>query len=298
MSNKDLVIGAASNYDWNQLKIWVKSLKKTGFSGDIAIVGTNIKIETIEKLRQEGVILSLYGKQNENGDVVSPTNNNVPHVERFFYIWNFLNSTREEYENIITTDTRDVLFQSNPSEWLKKNVTSGLIVASSEGIRYKNEPWSNKNLLETFGPFFHNKLKDKFIFNVGVIAGDFEYVKGLMLMIFQMSINRLIPIVDQAVYNFILNTAPYVNDTFFTKCSDSWAINLGTTFESVKCGSGDLGLNFKNNIDEYVKLFEEDQPIIDDGIIKNSKNEEYCIVHQYDRVKKLNDEIQKMYEEY
>lgn len=291
---KDLVIGAASNYDWDQVKVWIKSLKNTGYTGDIAIVGTNMKRATIEKLMSENIILSLYGKQNEDGDIITPQNN-APHVERFFYIWNFLNSTKEEYDNVITTDTRDVLFQTDPSQWLRDNVTSSLLVASSEGMRYKNEPWSNNNLLETFGPFFHDKLKERFIFNVGVVAGDFEYVKGLMLMIFQMSINRPIPVVDQAVYNFLLNTPPYNSDTLFVRCADNWAINLGTTVEAVKCGSGDLGLNFKNNVDDYLKLFEDEQPVIDNGIVKNSKGEPYCIVHQYDRVRSTSEHVKNMY---
>lgn len=291
---KDLVIGAASNYDWDQVKVWIKSLKNTGYSGDIAVVGTNMKRATIEKLMSENIILSLYGKQNEDGDIVTPQNN-APHVERFFYIWNFLNSAKEQYDNVITTDTRDVLFQSDPSQWLRDNVTSSLLVASSEGMRYKNEPWSNNNLLETFGPFFHDKLKERFIFNVGVVAGDFEYVKGLMLMIFQMSINRPIPIVDQAVYNFLINTPPYNSDTLFVRCADNWAINLGTTVEAVKCGSGDLGLNFKDKVDEYLKLFEDEQPVIDKGIVKNSKGEPYCIVHQYDRVRSTSEHVKTMY---
>lgn len=291
---KDLVIGAASNYDWDQVKVWIKSLKNTGYTGDIAVVGTNMKRATIEKLMSENIILSLYGKQNEDGDIITPQNN-APHVERFFYIWNFLNSTKEEYDNVITTDTRDVLFQTDPSQWLRDNVTSSLLVASSEGMRYKNEPWSNNNLLETFGPFFHDKLKERFIFNVGVVAGDFEYVKGLMLMIFQMSINRPIPIVDQAVYNFLLNTPPYDSDTLFVRCADNWAINLGTTVEAVKCGSGDLGLNFKDKVDDYLKLFEDEQPVIDNGIVKNSKGEPYCIVHQYDRVRSTSEHVKNMY---
>lgn len=291
---KDLVIGAASNYDWDQVKVWIKSLKNTGYTGDIAVVGTNMKRATIEKLMSENIILSLYGKQNEDGDIVTPQNN-APHVERFFYIWNFLNSAKEQYDNVITTDTRDVLFQSDPSQWLRDNVTSSLLVASSEGMRYKNEPWSNNNLLETFGPFFHDKLKERFIFNVGVVAGDFEYVKGLMLMIFQMSINRPIPIVDQAVYNFLINTPPYNSDTLFVRCADNWAINLGTTVEAVKCGSGDLGLNFKDKVDEYLKLFEDEQPVIDNGIVKNSKGEPYCIVHQYDRVRSTSEHVKTMY---
>jgi hypothetical protein len=38
---KDLIIGGASNYTWDQLKFWVNSIKKTGFDGDIVIVGTS-----------------------------------------------------------------------------------------------------------------------------------------------------------------------------------------------------------------------------------------------------------------
>jgi hypothetical protein len=46
---KDLIIGGASNYTWDQLKYWVNSIRKSGFKGDVAIVGSNMKKETIEK---------------------------------------------------------------------------------------------------------------------------------------------------------------------------------------------------------------------------------------------------------
>ena len=111
---KDLIIGGASNYDWDQLKFWVNSIKRSGFEGDIAIVGTNMKKATIEKLQKEGIILNLYGRLNADGDMIAPSNG-APHVERFFYLWNFLETTSEEYNNVITTDTRDVIFQKNPS---------------------------------------------------------------------------------------------------------------------------------------------------------------------------------------
>ena len=40
---KDLIIGGASNYTWDQLKYWVNSIKLSGFKGDIVLVATNIK---------------------------------------------------------------------------------------------------------------------------------------------------------------------------------------------------------------------------------------------------------------
>lgn len=295
---KDLIIGAASGYDWDKLKYWVKSIRKSGFVGDVVLVGTNMTKETIEKLTEEGVMLSLYGVKKENGDIVSHTNN-APHVERFFYLWNYLNITKEQYRFVIATDTRDVIFQSNPSLWIENALVFHSLVASSEGMRYKNEVWNDRNLIETFGPFFHNQLKDKYINNVGVLAGDMLHVKGLLLLIFQMSINRPIPIVDQAVYNFILHTPPFDNDTFFTTNDDGWGVNLATSVEAVKAGSGDIGMLCKDNATEFAKYtmnYEDTQPnISDDGIVNNKHNAPFVVVHQWDRVPSLKEKVENLY---
>lgn len=297
---KDLIIGGASNYTWDDLKYWVNSIKKSGFDGDIVLVGTNYKKETIKKLSDVGVALTLYGTQQPNGDVIAPTNN-APHVERFFYLWNYLDKTTENYRYVITTDTRDVVFQANPSVWLENSLsTFGLrrkeFVVSSEGMRYKNEPWGNQNLLETFGPYFHNILKEHMICNVGTIAGRFDYVKGLLSMIFHLSVNRPIPIVDQAVYNFIINTPPYNKDSLFTTNSMGWAIQLGTTLGAVEAGKGDLGVMLKADPDKYKEIYEDDQPVIRDGLVRTVSGVPYCIVHQYDRIPDLKVVMEKKYE--
>jgi hypothetical protein len=289
---KDLIIGGASNYTWDQLKYWVNSIKMSGFTGDVVLVGTNLTKETIDRLTQEGVILSLHGKENERGDIVAH-GGGAPHVERFFYMWNYLMTTTEKYIHVITTDTRDVVFQSNPSDWLYDNLEFYHMVCSSEGMRYKNEPWGNKNLLETFGPYFHEALKEKTIYNVGTIAGNFEYVRDLLLSIFQMSVNRPIPIVDQAVFNFLLNLTQYNLDALCTDNTQDWAIQLGTTLEAVKAGKGDLGVN--SNLDDYLTKYEDVQPMFDDGIVKDPSGKPYTIVHQYDRVPFLKEKIEQKY---
>ena len=290
---KDLIIGGATNYSWNELQYWINSIKKSGFDGDVVLVGTNMKKETIDKLTSLGVRLSLYGNKNEAGDVEAKSGL-PPHVERFFYIWDFLSKTKETYNHVIVTDTRDVIFQTNPSDWLKENMWVHELVAASEGMRYKNEPWGNTNLFQSFGGYFHNKLKDNYIFNVGVIAGTQIYVTSLMLMIFQMSLGRPIQIVDQAVYNFILDLPVIKKYTQFTYATDSWAINLGTTLEAVKAGSGDLGKYASDPVGmkEYMMNYEDVQPkILDDGSVVNDKGLKYAVVHQWDRVPALKEKI-------
>lgn len=285
---KDLIIGGASNYGWNELKYWVNSIKKSGFDGDIVLVATNIKRETIEKLNEEGVQLQLYGKMQDDGSVVAHSNG-VPHVERFFYMWNYLRENVDKYDYVISTDTRDVVFQSNPTVWIDEMIFAGResLIVSSEGLKYQDEPWGNQNLFDAFGPYFHNLYKSIVINNVGVIAGETRYVTDLFFMIFQMSINRPYNIVDQAVYNILLQQKPFSDICKFTYNSDAWAIQLGTTIEAIKNGAGAIGNDVRAN-PEHLKTYEanyfDEQPIFENGIVKTAKGAPFVVVHQYDRL--------------
>jgi hypothetical protein len=299
---KDLIIGGASGYTWDQLKYWVNSIQRSGFTGDVVLVATNITKETIDKLTSKGVKLELYGKQDEHGNFTAHSNG-APHVERFFYIWNYLNNNENNYDYVITTDTRDVVFQSNPTHWIDECLLEGYesIITSSEGMKYEDEPWSNNNLREAFGPYFHNLYKSGAIFNVGTIAGVAEYVEDLMFMIFQLSINRPIPIVDQAVFNIIIQQRPYKDFIKYTYNSDAWAIQLGTTIEAVKSGAGDIGMAVAQDPSKMIlyqaKYFDEQPDIDESGFIVNKEGKKFVIVHQYDRCGFWKDKIMEKYDD-
>ena len=291
---KDLIIGFASNYEYDQLKYWVNSIKMSGFDGDVVIVSDNIKQKTIDALTAAGVELVVYGKRNIDGDFIAQQSI-APHVNRFFYLWNALNQTKTNYRHVITTDTRDVIFQKNPSLWLDNGLLMHSLLASSEGLRYEDEPWGSKNLLETFGPFYHQLIKERLIYNVGVLAGDQDHIKGFLSLIFQLSINRPIPIVDQAVYNYLLGTEPFDKDTRFVDNADAWAIQLGTTRHAVESGAGDLGKMFSESPDKYDVLYRDEQPTIEDGCVLTLSGTPFTVVHQYDRVPKLKTMIENFY---
>lgn len=299
---KDLIIGGASNYTWDDLKYWVNSIQKSGFKGDIALAATNISKDTIKKLASKGVLLHLYGEQDSNGNFVQQQSK-APHVERFLYMWDYLNKTKEKYDYVITTDTRDVVFQTNPSEWLDEHLfgVQHSFVVSSEGLYYKDEPWNNNNMLETFGPHFHNLYRNNVIFNVGTIAGQFETVKDILLMNFTMSINRPVKIVDQAVFNLMISQQPYKSLKKETFNSDAWAIQLGATIEAVKSGKGDLGMSIQQNpsnmIAYQMAYFDQQPELNDDGYVVNKEGKKFCIVHQYDRTLDWKDKIIAHYEQ-
>jgi len=293
---KNLVIGNATGYNWNHLKYWVNSLRLTGYDDDVVIVGSDMDGETVSKLTSEGVVLNLFGNRTEDGGVETK-GPGVPHVERFFYMWTFLQD--KNYDRIVMTDTRDVVFQSNPFKYLEKPLDMYEFVAAGEGMRYKNEPWGNTNLYQSFGPHYYNLLKNNMINNVGVLAGTQRMMESVVGLIFQLSLGRPIPIVDQAVYNYVLTIPVIQKETWFTSHGDPWAANLGTTIEAVASGSGDLGQMCKDNQDElnkYSMNYEDVQPVIDEeGVVKTPGRTPYAIVHQWDRVPSLKEKIEKRY---
>ena len=294
--DKDLIIGGASGYTWDHLKYWVNSIKKTGFKGDVVLVVTNMSSETVNKLVENDVKVYAYGKKDDNGNIVNETNN-APHVERFIFIWDYLRKNKDIYRYVIVTDTRDVIFQKDPTEFLKNKLSINSMVCSSEGLAYKDEPWGNKNLLDTFGPLVYDDLRDKMIYNVGTIAGYYEEVRDLLLQIFFQSVNRPIPIVDQAVFNFLINLHPFSGEILRTNNENDWAIQLGTTKMAIEAGAGDIGQIVKQNpetMDKYLEVYQDIQPQIDGDLVTNG-NSPYTIVHQWDRVPAIKTLVEKLY---
>ncbi len=74
--------------------------------------------------------------------------------------------------------------QKNPIEYLEKECINKNLVFASESIRYKDEPWGDKNLKDTFGEYVYEHFKNEEIFNVGVLAGHGYAIRDLALNIF------------------------------------------------------------------------------------------------------------------
>lgn len=272
---KDLLIGAYTGYSWDQLKNWVSSIKRTGFTGDIILVAFETTQSTVNKLKDEGVeVITLNDSLNYKSRIPI-------HVERFIFIYHHLK--KRQYRYVLTTDVKDVIFQLNPFLWIEKNINEKKIIISSESILYKDEPWGNDNLLSCFGKYIYNELYEKEIYNVGVIAGEYEYVKDLCLHLFTMSTNRPISIVDQAVFNLLVHTQPWKNIVKNVKSEDGWACQLGTTADP-------------NKIESFRPKLLEKEPIIVGDEVFTSAGKKYFIVHQYDRVPTLKNIIEKKYE--
>jgi hypothetical protein len=273
MASKSLIIGAFTNYNYNQLKPWVESIDECGFTGDKAMVVGNASQETIgELIKRDFIIIKMH-------DIKAPV-----HVARFLSIYDFLKNTWQNYNHVVTTDVKDVYFQTNPIKWLELNLKGKKLVAGSEGMRYKDEPWGNENLMQAYGPYVHEQFKDNEIYNVGTIGGVSEYVKDMVFNILFNAINRPIPICDQAVYNVLIQTQPFKGVTYFAKQLDGWACQAGTTVDPSK-------------IAQFRPHLLESEPKFEDGIVKTSLGKTFAIVHQYDRVPEWKEFIKQKYQQ-
>jgi hypothetical protein len=236
--------------------------------------------DTLQKVNEAGFQAIVLSQPDEFGNFKYESRLPV-HVERFFHIYNFLRENRYRY--VITTDVKDVIFQKNPIEYIEENLGDKKLMFASESLLYKDEPWGNQNLLETFGAYFHSIFKNNLIFNVGVLAGRGDDMRDLACMIFNMSINRPIPIVDQSTFNFMISMAPYLYTSLYLKSEDAWACQLGTTADPSK-------------IEQFKPFLEEPSPRFENGKVVTSVGKEFTIVHQYDRVPDWKSIIEKEYE--
>jgi hypothetical protein len=278
---KDLIIGGATNYDWSILKYWVNSINKSGFKGDKVLILMNCDKDTVEKVTAAGVKVVGFQK-DKDGNLVYPNTGRAPHVERFLHIYNFLHEN--EYRYAITTDVKDVVFQKNPVDYIEENLPKDKnLIFASESMRYKDEPWGNQNLFETYGQMVYDRFKENEIFNVGVLAGRGFALRDLILNIFLATQGRPIPICDQSTFNVMISMSPYRETSVYLRSENAWAAQLGTTADPSKI------YNFRPHLLEA-------EPILKNGKIATSEGNPFTIVHQYDRVPAWRHIIEAQYE--
>lgn len=285
---KSLIIGAMTGYEYPQVRPWIQSVNECGFDGDKVMYVFNASFACAQEIVNNGFSVIAFGKDDDTQRFVhTPYKNLTIHVERFFHIFNYLNQNDnwKNYDYVITTDVKDVVFQSDPTIWLDANLGDKKLVAGSESIQYKNEPWGNQNLLDCYGPFFYELFKDKEIYNVGTLGGTAEYMKDLCMHIFQNALNRPIPIVDQAVFNVLIQTQPFKDVVKFCEQWLGWALQAGTTVDPSKIEQ------FRPHLLEGEPVWNEHEAVA----WTNGSGKKFCILHQYDRVPEWKKAVEAKY---
>jgi len=261
---RDVIVGFITGYTFDKIKPWVNSLDKCGFTGDKYMVCYDIEAGVMEELASRGYRVV---KADLNGTNVV--------LSRFKDLWHlFTNVIQEEYRYLITTDVKDVVFQTNPSKWLEENLGNKKINVASESLLYKNEPWGDNNLRLSFGDIIHKSKRENLIVNAGTISGDFKTMLDLALNIYFFCGRSQEHVSggggpDQAALNVLLSLSPFKEVTNVAVSESGYAAQLGTTGIQVQS-------KFHNHLLEPI-------PTLIDGVVYTSKGIPFSIVHQYDR---------------
>lgn len=261
MDKKNLIIGAFSGYNFNNLKPWVLSIDELNLDCEKIMIVGNTDQDTKKQLVEHG--FKLIDMQPLNVPV---------HIQRWLTVYDFLDKNRDKYDNVVMTDLKDVYFQDNPFKWMEENLGDKKIVTGSESLVYKDESWGNQNLFDTFRGIktLYDKFKDKEIYNVGVLGGKIDYLADLFMQNFMFAIGNP-PALDQGTFNILMHSKPYSDIVYFAKQSEGWACHAGTTVDPSK-------------IDGFRPNLLEGEPTYKDGIVYTSTGKKFCMVHQYDRV--------------
>jgi hypothetical protein len=286
---KDIVIGAITNYKWDNIKCWVNSLDQSGFDGTKILLCYNIDYAVAEELSKRGYTIFAFGRNDEENRLTYQKENFNICLERFLHIWYFLSrlQNKEQYRYVIATDVGDVIFQSNPSDWLKENLGSKELNVGSECIRYKDEEWNKQNMYLSFGPLMYESMQDKIVHNAGAIAGDFDAFVDLCKQIYLTCGGSPVHVpgggaADQAALNILINSKPFSDITNFAKSEDGWAAQLEVMANPAK-------------IDKLKDLITEPRLKIENNEVLTHDGKKYCIVHQYDVVPELSKYIREKY---
>jgi hypothetical protein len=258
---KYTIVGCITKYGVEQIKPFVESIERSGFSGDKLMLVYEITQDTIDYLNDKGWILIQSEPQQH---II---------LQRFRDMYQVLH--QYETDVIIWVDVKDIVFQKDPTEWLNKWMRRD-ILAFSESLKFGDEEWARLNAGTSF-PMEWEWLQNEEICCAGTIVGKRDAIRDLFIDIYRWSLTTSNPeqLADQAAYNILIRLHQFKDKVQFVKQQEGFAAQL-----HLKLKKGDI------------LPYTEKLPTIDGSDVKNEKGELYTLVHQYDR----NEELKKLIE--
>lgn len=261
------ILGCITKYSPDDIRPYVNSINRSGFSGRKVMLVYDIPKETIDFLKDNG--WELYGGVLKEHVI----------IQRFVDVYKLLESF-DSKEVVIWTDVKDIIFQVDPTIWLDKYKKKE-ILACSESIIFKDEDWAVVNAGSSF-PIEWEWLQYNPSMCAGCIIADAHALKDLFIEIYHWTKTTANPdqLSDQAAYNVLINLNHFKENVYMVAQNEGLATQLGTVLNPKYKGTS--------------KLLET-SPIIESGTVKTSDGHPFCIVHQYDRYPELKKAILEKY---
>lgn len=165
---QDLILGVIGGpwvgvYGYPGVEAYVESIKRSGFSGRKVMLCWEIRPEVREKLIEYGFEMVDF-----------PTPGDPFFHARMRVCDEYLRDHHKEFRYIFWLDIKDLVLQSDPSQWMEQNLGTKEIVAATEPIPIVHEETNWLWARSILGEARAEEIKDCLVLNGGVLAGTAE----------------------------------------------------------------------------------------------------------------------------
>ncbi|MBF9222145.1 hypothetical protein [Hymenobacter ruricola] len=208
----NLILSISDNYNYFHLSRFFKSLFKSGFQARVCLfAGPHTGPHTVRKLRSLGVEVLPYQTRFPYIDHPHPDNfKQLPdpvHLYNFrhFLYYDYLLKRGQEFENVLLTDVRDVVFQRDPFDF---PIEQALYVAmESREKTIGSCDYNSRWVLAGYGPKKLAELAGQIVSCAGTTLGPLAQVKRYLhtLLTAILDLKDAYGCADQAVHNDLLH---------------------------------------------------------------------------------------------
>jgi hypothetical protein len=244
-ARRDLVLAAAQDYEWEQVRVFVESLRATGFDGEVRFFAPGISDSTAKKLAEARVEISRPPRVRlkVGRTVWHPYNTRTTrlrwHVQplyrhgvaalsvfsrdrraararvaaalanvdvaRYFWAYLYLSANASRYRNVMLTDVRDVVFLRDPFAF---DVDGAVHFFLEDEKTTLSGTVNNRGWLAgAYGPETLDELGGRSISCSGITIGAVPAVlEYLELMVDALArLPRQFHGIDQGVHNYVVH---------------------------------------------------------------------------------------------
>jgi hypothetical protein len=238
-SQPNLILGVAEGMSWQAIEPFVVSLMRTRFEGDVLLFIADLERSTIRSLRSAGIDVVTMRRLQLPGRLLYPYHArlrrlhriypeiirwasslsrhpaltsarmaapiSVRDVRRFFLYYRHLSKHGQSYANVMLTDVRDVIFQSDPFDFDFGDHLHSFLEDPRKTLA--TEPHNRKWLQAAFGDEVLNDIGGCPIACAGVTIGPQELVLSYLgvMVEFLLKLTHQDTGLDQAVHNYVLH---------------------------------------------------------------------------------------------
>jgi len=294
---KDLILATSLGYTFEQLYPFLRSLKDTGYDGEIVLFVGSTNSDTITRLRNEGVKLKPVFYPFRQGKMRNPlfhwwpmASRLVRHLKtprqlarwslpfhnlstlRYLLYYKFLRNNPDTYRYVFFTDLRDVVFQANPFSRAEKGRLRFYV--EDPALTLGTCPNDSRWIREYFGEEILQTLADKPLICSGTTLGDYpaimEYLERFILTLRQARSLKWVG-VDQGIHNYLAYT-DLASRITLCRNRESEVLTMG------------------------IMPRDEPFPRNEQGQLVDPQGQPYAVLHQFDRHADLQREILARYE--